>query len=105
MKILTPKARQWIVDNSPKIRKWIEENEWSIVNEKLIVYLWFYYKDKRTRDCHNYFKMLFDQLEEDGIVINDKFIIPRVVDYNVDKLNPRIEMVFKLKGDDNEQIK
>lgn len=94
IKILTPKAKQWVNENSVKITEWVKENEWESVDNKLVVYLWFYYGDKRKRDCHNFFKMLFDQLEADGIVTNDKFIIPRVVDYEVDKGNARVEMIF-----------
>lgn len=100
IKILSPKAKEWVNANSPKIKNWIFENNWQTVDEKLIVYLWFYYKDNRKRDCHNFFKMLFDQLEQDGLVENDKYIIPRVVDYVVDRNNPRVEMTFKVVEDE-----
>lgn len=100
MKVTSAKAKKWVEENSPKVHEWIKKNGWYPLDEKVIVYVWFYYNDNRKRDCHNYFKLLFDQLEADGIVVNDKWIIPRVVDFNVDKKNPRIELIFRRFADE-----
>lgn len=95
MKVLTKKAKEWVDSSSPIIKEWINTKSNIPYDNKVIVYLWFYYGDNRKRDCHNMFKILFDQLEADGVVTNDKFIIPRVVDFTVDKGNARVELLFK----------
>ena len=51
-------------------------------------------KDKRKRDTHNYFKVLFDALE--GVLYdNDYYVMPRVMGVAIDRDNPRIELSLR----------
>lgn len=50
------------------------------------------YLARAGADADNYFKCTLDALEKSGVVINDTYIIPRVVDVFIDKDNPRVEL-------------
>lgn len=51
----------------------------------------FFFPDKRKRDSHNSFKVLFDALE--GLVYtNDQFVLPRVIWCHLDRGMPRLEL-------------
>ena len=64
--------------------------------EKIIMDLWFYFPDNRRRDTHNGLKILLDALE--GILYkDDKCVLPRIQDFQVDKNNPRVEIEITLK--------
>lgn len=68
-----------------------EENDtWYIVD------MWFYMPDRKTRDNHNCFKLLFDSLE--GFAFkNDYYILPRVQEVELDRENPRVEIEIRKK--------
>src|SRR3972149_3737299 len=67
-----------------------------VLKGKLIMDLWFYFPDKRRRDTHNCLKILLDSLE--GIIYeDDKMVLPRIQDFQVDKKNPRVEIEIREK--------
>ena len=86
-----------IAEEAVKEQHWILEE-----TEKVVVEVWTYWPDRRTRDCHNGSKLMMDALE--GIVYkDDKRALVRYMDYEVDKENPRVELKIYLKeahGDD-----
>ncbi|MEF2965072.1 RusA family crossover junction endodeoxyribonuclease [Paenibacillus sp. M1] len=98
MKILKPEAKAWLEDTVYRATQWRQMNEWSTASCKVIVRLWFYFPDKRRRDTHNGFKVLLDALEDGGIYEDDKLALPRVMDWEVDRQNPRIEIEFERVG-------
>ncbi|MBE3589992.1 MAG: RusA family crossover junction endodeoxyribonuclease [Firmicutes bacterium] len=60
---------------------------------KVRVRIWYYWPDRRRRDTHNTLKALLDALE--GIAYeDDRDALPQVMDYAVDRGNPRIEMLI-----------
>ncbi|KKX54472.1 hypothetical protein X546_15655 [Brevibacillus borstelensis cifa_chp40] len=52
-----------------------------------------YWPTGRKRDVENVGKLLWDALE--GIVYeNDRWLLPRYMDFSVDQDNPRVEIKF-----------
>ena len=94
-RILSKEARAWIEEASWVARTAAKAQRWKKTNGKwLICELTFYMKDKRKRDTHNYFKVLFDALE--GILYdNDYYVMPRVMGVAIDRDNPRIELSLR----------
>mgnify|MGYP004417311021 CR=1 FL=1 len=54
----------------------------------------FYLPNNRI-DSHNLKKVLFDALEQGGLVSNDKYIWDRTQHVEIDKNNPRVEIEFE----------
>ena len=63
--------------------------------EKIIMEVWTYWPDYRRRDTHNAHKLLADALES-ILYDDDRYVLMRDMDYNVDKKNPRVEIVLML---------
>lgn len=60
-------------------------------NTKIRMDMWFYFPDARKRDTHNTFKIPMDAME--GIVyVNDYWILPNIVDFGIDRINPRLDL-------------
>ncbi|MCM3131858.1 RusA family crossover junction endodeoxyribonuclease [Paenibacillus polysaccharolyticus] len=95
IKTMKPEARAWFDEASLRARLWRNKNKWSTASEKVVVRLWYYFPDERRRDTHNTLKALLDALESGGIYADDKTALPRIMDYEVDKKNPRIEIEFE----------
>ncbi len=70
---------------------------WKIVNgRKVVLLLYFFFPSKRKKDTHNTLKVLMDSLE--GILYEDDYwALPRIKDFDIDKDNPRLEIVAYLK--------
>lgn len=96
MKVLKASAKEWFDDTTYRAIQWRLSNKWSTASHKVIVRLWFYFPDKRRRDTHNALKALLDALEDGGIYEDDKLALPQVIDYQVDRQNPRIEIEFEI---------
>lgn len=61
--------------------------------EKVVVEIRVFWPTKRKRDVENIGKLLWDSLE--GIVFeNDQWLLPRYMDFDYDKQNPRVELKF-----------
>lgn len=99
MKVLNPEARKWVDYTVVQANLWRARNKWSTAKGKVIVRLWFYFPDKRKRDTHNALKALLDALEDALIYENDKNALPQIMDFEVDRDNPRIEIeIEKVAG-------
>lgn len=98
MKILKADAKAWFEDTTYRAIQWRLSNGWSTESGKVVVRLWFFFPDKRRRDTHNALKALLDALEDGGIYADDKTALPQIMDYQVDRQNPRIEIEFERVG-------
>jgi len=87
---------QWIAATERTKQRW----EFSS-NEKLVMELEIFWPDRRRRDADNCLKLLADSLE--GILFeDDKWILPRVINWDVDKEAPRVEVkIYKLNRGGN----
>lgn len=58
---------------------------------KIVLDAWFYFPDNRRRDTHNSLKILLDGLE--GVIYaDDRYVLPRIQDWTIDRQNPRVEL-------------
>jgi crossover junction endodeoxyribonuclease RusA len=85
----------WMQENALKTNLWRNKNGWQTSQYKTVVKLWFYFPDHRRRDTHNSLKILMDTLEKAQIFVDDKYALPQIIDYSIDKKNPRVEMEFQ----------
>ncbi|MEX2462056.1 MAG: RusA family crossover junction endodeoxyribonuclease [Paenibacillaceae bacterium] len=95
MRILTPDSQRWF-DNAVVITNlWRNKNKWITAKGKVIVRLWFYFPNARHIDTHNGLKALLDAFEDALIYGNDKNALPWIMDFEVDKINPRLVVEFE----------
>lgn len=93
-RILSKSAKMWFEDTVIKATEWRTKNEWSTAHHKTIVKLWYYFPDYRRRDTHNTIKILMDALEDAQIYVDDRWALPQIQDFDIDKSKPRVEMEF-----------
>jgi crossover junction endodeoxyribonuclease RusA len=89
---LTRAAKQWFIDAAWVIKDVRRRAKWLTSEDKVVVDLWVYWPDRRTRDCDNLTKALQDALKKNGVVYDDNVCLPRYQDYEIDKHNPRVEV-------------
>ena len=91
MRVLNDRGKSWQMKAKLLAKMWAMKNQWKKVDGKVIMRLWFYYPDWRRRDSHNYLKLIADSLE--GILYtDDKFVLPQIIDFEVDRERPRVEI-------------
>ncbi|GEO26249.1 hypothetical protein AAC03nite_20340 [Alicyclobacillus acidoterrestris] len=79
-------------------KAWAQRTGWSKTErQKVIMRYWVYWPDGRKRDVDNLLKFLEDSLV--GILVDDdRYLLPRAMDYEVDKQNPRLEIEIEIMG-------
>lgn len=95
VKVLSKSAKSWFEDAVILTGVWRQKNKWQTCQYKTIVNLWYYFPDRRIRDTHNTLKILLDALEDGEIYVNDRWALPRIMDFEIDKKNPRVEIEFE----------
>ena len=70
----------------------MRDNAWTTARGKVILNLYYYFPDQRKRDTHNTLKLMLDGLEDAGLYENDYYALPRVINFWIDKKNPRVEI-------------
>jgi crossover junction endodeoxyribonuclease RusA len=90
--VYTQAATHWKTETILLAAKWARRVNWRTAEGKVIVRIWYYFPDKRKRDTHNTLKALMDALEDARIYDNDQLALPHIMDYTVDRENPRIEI-------------
>ncbi len=94
-RIRTKKAREWFSQAEYIIRNAMEIQGWTTtVKTKVVVEVMIYWPDNRKRDADNIGKSLNDALEHAGVFDNDRWALPRYIDFAVDKENPRVVCVI-----------
>lgn len=96
MKVLTLDAAKWEHDAIMIAKNWIQKSKWLTADSKVVVRLWYFYPDRRRRDAHNTLKLLLDALEKAGIYTDDKLALPQIIDFEIDRANPRVEIEFEV---------
>lgn len=96
IRVKTDKAESYYAGLIALTRYWMRTNGWKTTSGKVVLRLWFYFPDNKRRDSHNALKILLDGLEDAGIYKDDKTALPRIMDYEVDRKNPRVEIEFEL---------
>lgn len=93
-RIITRDGQMWVRDVQTIATASIQTQSWQkSANEKLVAEVKIYWPTRRKRDVENVGKLLWDALE--GIVYeNDQWLLPRYMDFAVDKHSPRVEIRF-----------
>ena len=92
---LTTQALNYINTAQDIAKKAVKEQGWKKDKDCVwyVMDLYFYFPDKRVRDSHNCLKLLTDCLE--GLLFkNDYFLLPRIQRVELDRNNPRLEIVY-----------
>jgi len=71
---------------------------------KIVCNMWFYMPDLRRRDSHNTIKLTMDSVEKGGLYKDDRYVMPRIQDVQLDRDNPRLEMDFEIGGEEGKGI-
>ena len=99
-KILTKKAKDWVAEAQEITTREVECQHWvPTASQKVVAEIWTYWKDLRRHDVHNGCKITFDAIEK-LVYDDDKWVLPRYIDFEVDRENPRIEILLYLKEDE-----
>lgn len=99
-RILKPAAREWYAKAVDEVQHQIKLQQWSTKNEKTIVEAVVFFPDKRRRDVSNVFKVLLDALQEGGVYTDDKWALPRAMDFFVSKQSGIKLLIYPLDGKD-----
>ena len=94
-KRLTTQAINYIKTAQDICKKAVREYGWKKDKDHVwyVMDLYFFFPDKRVRDSHNCIKLLTDCLE--GLLFtNDYFLLPRIQHVELDRENPRMEVVY-----------
>lgn len=92
---LTTEAVKYIKNAQDIAKKQIKKQGWKKDNRAVwsVMDLYFYFPDKRRRDSHNCLKLLTDCME--GLLFyDDYFLLPRIQDVQLDRENPRLEIIY-----------
>ena len=95
MNVITKAGTDWMAAARVLTHNAAVRSGWTCLNAgKVIVELTCYWPDKRRRDVSNLDKLLLDALE--GVVYDDdRWALPRWMDFMTDKAHPRVEVVVK----------
>lgn len=97
MNVIKREAEQWMELAAIKARLAAQKTGWqrTPAGTKVVVRLWFWWPNGQRRDTHNTLKGILDSWE--GVLYeDDKDALPRIMDYGVDRKNPRIEVEVTL---------
>ena len=92
MNVLSDRAQAWMEYATDKALTAMKECKWECLDVKVIVEMWVYWPDKRRRDAHNLTKLLCDALEG-TVCSDDKFMLVRIMNFELDRDNPRVEVL------------
>lgn len=96
---MTSQGKKWKIATGMLALSEREIQEWDFSkDEKLIMEFRIFWVDKRRRDADNIVKIIQDSFTN-ILYEDDRWVLPRVLNWNVDKANPRVEIkLFKLNG-------
>lgn len=103
---LTKQAMEYIRTAQDTVKKAIRKQGWKKDKDHVwyVMDLYYYFPDKRIRDSHNTLKLLTDCLE--GLLYkNDYFLLPRIQYVCLDRINPRLEIIYYPQEGDNERAR
>ena len=93
LRIPTLKAKEWTRESILITKREIFKQSWIKTDKKTVMEIRFFWKDKRKHDCDNYLKVMNDSFN--GLIwIDDSQCLPRVIDFQIDPKNPRVELSF-----------
>jgi len=101
MRVYTTEAKKWRKKAGWDIKNAINKARWKALDEKTVMEFWAYWPTLHERDMDNLLKITQDALKTFRVVTSDHYIIPRAMDYDLDRTDPRLELCIwpkKLEG-------
>ena len=101
MRIRSEETQQYMDDAKWMAIDWRNRVKWRKpdAKSKIILRIWIYWADLRRRDADNLGKVLLDSLT--GVLYeDDRQVLPRVMDMNVDRRNPRVEIELEIMDEE-----
>jgi len=97
--IIKKEAKAWYELSALKAKEWVNQTGWEIPlkDQQVVMDIWYFFKDERHADAGNYHKALGD-FHHGIIVEDDRKLLWRDQDIEIDKDNPRIELDFRIAG-------
>ena len=99
-RVLTPMAHAWKDEAKYRTAGLARRERWQMpaADKKIVLEVVAYWPDKRRHDMSNAHKLLCDALE--GVVyIDDRMVLVRDMDFDIDRTNPRLELCLYVKDD------
>lgn len=104
LRVPTNEAKNWKVAAQALAKIAMKNQNWQITkNEKVVMELTYFWPDARPRDCDNPIKILADTLQQ-FVYDDDRWLLPRVMDFFIDRDNPRLELVFYRLGNEQNRL-
>ena len=95
-RIRTARGKAWFADAEALTAKAIEEQHWQRTEKtKVVVEVYTAWPDARRRDTNNSSKAVCDMLEHAGVYDDDRYALLRFIDFDIDRENPRTEIVIR----------
>lgn len=96
-RVLTDASQKWYDDAVVLLRRQMHQQGWVTLNEKTVIDVYVFFPDKRKRDASNVLKVMLDAMEDAGVYTNDRWALPRIMDFHVcAERTGRVEMeVYK----------
>jgi crossover junction endodeoxyribonuclease RusA len=94
-KIRTAKTKAYDANVQELTHTAMKQNKFEIFpdNTKIRMNMWFHFPDRRKRDTHNTFKIPMDAMQ-DILYADDYWVLPNIVDFDIDRENPRLDLEF-----------
>jgi len=99
MPIIKDGAKAWYEIAGLRAKEWVAQTGWKIPPKEMLVIMdiWYFFKDNTHGDAGNYHKALGD-FHHGIIVEDDKNLLWRDQNIEIDRDNPRIELDFRIIG-------
>src|SRR5579875_353023 len=97
IRVLSREAERFKTEAQLLALSWRNQTGWllPLPDRKIIVRAWYFWGNMYDNDANNRWKVLFDALE--GILYhNDSMVMEHVVNIELDRNNPRLELEFEV---------
>jgi len=93
---MSREGKEWLESASNQLRlEGVRFNE----SSKIVCEVKAFWPDARDRDMNNLSKITCDALQHSGLVVDDKRVLWREMDYHIDRERPRMELaIYEFKS-------
>ncbi len=101
-RVKTHKAVEFIETAGWLATEWKRKTDWIMPDprQKVIMRVWIWWGNTNRRDPDNIFKLLNDAIM--GVLVkDDDVLLPRVMDFGIDRQNPRVELELEVVKGEN----
>jgi len=93
-RIYTPEAKKYISEVSSILKRELKKNKVITPIDEYFYIDMKFWLSRKNADSHNYLKVFNDMLETSGLTSDDRYIMNRIQQIEIDHKNPRVEISF-----------